>query len=216
MSTQTFTRNYRDHSNDSGFQFEFFCDKCGNGHRSTFQTSGVGLAASVLKAAGSFFGGGLSRAGWGADHVKDALRGPAWDGAFKGAIEECKPFFRQCTRCGTWVCPEVCWNEARGLCETCAPNLQEQAAAIQAQVAVEQTWDAARKADQMRGLDVKGEAVAAPTACPKCQGPLSAGAKFCAQCGAPAAAAGPKFWSGCGTQLASGTRFCPECGKPAA
>lgn len=215
MATQTFTRNYRDHSNESGFQFEFFCDKCGNGHRSTFQTSGVGLASSLLKAAGSLFGGGLSQAGWGADHVKDALRGPAWDGAFKAAIDECKPFFRQCTRCGTWVCPEVCWNEARGLCENCAPNLQEQAAAIQAQVAVEQTWEAARKADQMRGLDVKSEAVAAPSTCKKCQGTLAAGAKFCAQCGAPAAVAGPKFCVGCGTQLAAGTRFCPECGKPA-
>jgi hypothetical protein len=215
MATQTFTRNYRDHSNESGFQFEFFCDKCGNGHRSTFQTSGVGLASSLLKAAGSLFGGGLSQAGWGADHVKDALRGPAWDGAFKAAIDECKPSFRQCTRCGTWVCPEVCWNEARGLCENCAPNLQEQAAAIQAQVAVEQTWEAARKGDQMRGLDVKSEVVAAPSTCKKCQGTLAAGAKFCAQCGAPAAAAGPKFCVGCGTQLVAGTRFCPECGKPA-
>jgi hypothetical protein len=148
MSTQPFTRNHRDHSNDMGFQFEFFCDKCGNGHRSSFDTSGVGVAASVIKAAGAFFGGGLSRAGWGADHVKDAFRGPAWDGAFKKAIEECKPSFRQCTRCGIWVCPEVCWNQARGLCENCAPDLGEQAAAIQAQVAVEQTWEKARAVDR--------------------------------------------------------------------
>src|SRR5947207_5172902 len=160
MATQSFTRNHRDHSNDGGYQFEFFCDKCGNGHRSTYQTSGMGLASSLLKAAGSIFGGGLLQAGWGADHVKDALRGPAWDSAFKSAIEECKPQFRQCTRCGIWACPEVCWNEARGLCENCAPNLNEQAAAIQAQVAVEQTWEKARGADQMRGLDV-AEQVAA-------------------------------------------------------
>src|SRR6185503_5458609 len=78
MATQTFTRNHRDHSNDTGFQFEFFCDKCGNGHRSSFQTSGMGVAASMLKAAGALFGGGMSRVGYGADHVKDALRGPAW------------------------------------------------------------------------------------------------------------------------------------------
>ena len=30
----------------------------------------------------------MYRAGWGADHVKDALRGPAWDSAFQKAIEE--------------------------------------------------------------------------------------------------------------------------------
>jgi hypothetical protein len=216
MSTQTFTKNYRDHSNDVGFQFEFFCDKCGNGHRSSFDTSGVGMAASVLKAAGAFFGGGLSRAGWGADHVKDALRGPAWDTAFKNAIEECKPKFRQCTRCGIWVCPEVCWNQARGLCENCAPDLGEQAAAIQAQVAVEQTWEKARAVDQMRGVDVQSQAVSAGTTCKKCQASLTAGSKFCAQCGTPAEAAGPKFCSQCGGQLQAGSRFCSQCGKPSA
>src|SRR5215471_15699910 len=103
MATQAFTKNYRDHSNENGYQFEFFCDKCGNGRRSSFVTSGVGVASSLLKAAGSVFGGGLWNAGWGADRVKDVLRGPAWDAAFKDAIEECKPFFRQCTRCGIWA-----------------------------------------------------------------------------------------------------------------
>jgi hypothetical protein len=196
MSTQPFTKNHRDHSNDVGFQFEFFCDKCGNGHRSSFNTSGV------------------SSAGWGADHVKDAMRGPAWDAAFKQAIDECKPNFRQCTRCGSWVCPEVCWNQARGLCENCAPDLGEQAAAIQAQVAVEQTWEKARGADQMRGLDVTSQAVGVGAPCRKCQAALKPGSKFCAQCGTPAEAAGPKFCSQCGGELAAGSRFCSQCGKP--
>ena len=31
-----FTRNYNDLSTESGFQFEFFCDCCGNGYKSTF------------------------------------------------------------------------------------------------------------------------------------------------------------------------------------
>ncbi|HEX3594381.1 MAG TPA: hypothetical protein VHU80_04745 [Polyangiaceae bacterium] len=33
MSSQPFTRNYTDHSNDTGFQFEFFCDKLQPGAR---------------------------------------------------------------------------------------------------------------------------------------------------------------------------------------
>jgi hypothetical protein len=215
MATTAFTKNYHDHSNGSGYQFEFFCDKCGNGHRSGFQTSGIGLASSLLKAAGSIFGGGLSQAGWAGDHVKDALRGPAWDSAFGKAIEECKPFFRQCTRCGIWACPEVCWNEARGLCENCAPDLTEQAASIQAHVAVEQTWEKARAGDQTRGLDVKDQEVAVGSGCRKCQAALAAGAKFCAQCGTPAEVAGPKFCSQCGGQLAAGSRFCAQCGQAA-
>jgi len=216
MTTQPFTRNYRDHSNDTGFQFEFFCDKCGSGHRSSFQTSGVGLAASMLKAAGSLFGGSVSRAGWGADHVKDALRGPAWDGAFQKAVEECRPQFRQCTLCGKWVCPEVCWNHARGLCEDCAPDLGEHAAHIQAKVAVEQAWTQARTADQIQNVDVKTPGVAVAAACKKCQGALTAGSKFCAQCGTPVEVAGPKFCAQCGGQLTAGSKFCAQCGKPAA
>lgn len=219
MSIQSFTRNYRDHSNDQGFQFEFFCDKCGSGYRSSFQTNALGFAASMIKAAGSLLGGTAWRAGWGADHVKDAFRGSAWDSAFQQAIEECKPKFHQCTRCGQWVCPEVCWNQARGLCEACAPNLGEQAAAIQAQVAVEQAWEKARGADQMRGVDVTSEAIAAGPTCSKCQATLTAGTKFCAQCGTAvgaAAARSPLFCSQCGGQLTGGSKFCPQCGKPVA
>ena len=214
MSSQPFTRNHADHSNDTGFQFEFFCDKCGSGHRSAFQTNSLGMAAQLIKAAGALFGGGLASAGWGADHVKDAFRGPAWDSAFKAAVEECRPKFKQCTKCGKWVCPEVCWNHARGLCEECAPDLKEHAVAAQAQVAVEQAWEKARGADQMQGLNVQGGALAASATCAKCQSTLAEGARFCAGCGTAVVGtkAGPKFCSGCGGQLQPGARFCQGCG----
>lgn len=215
MASQPFTRNYRDHSNDTGFQFEFFCDKCGSGHRSSFETSAAGVAASVLKAAGALLGGGAYRAGWGADHLKDALRGPAWDKAFQRAIEECRPKLKQCTSCGRWVCPEVCFNHARGLCEECAPNLAEAGVAIQAKVAVEQGAARAREVDQMRGYDIQSSAVSVGPSCGKCQATLAGDAKFCASCGAPApqGAAGPRFCSGCGGQLGPGARFCAQCGR---
>jgi len=216
MATQAFTKNYRDHSTDTGYQFEFFCDKCGNGHRSSFQTSTVGVAASVLKAASWMIGGRMSGVGWGADHVKDVFRGPAWDSAFTTAISECKPNFRQCTRCGGWVCPEVCWNHARGLCETCAPDLTEQAAAIQAQVAVDQTWQQVRGSDQLRGADVSASVASVAAGCSKCHAALVPAAKFCAQCGTPSSVvSGPKFCSQCGSGLPGGARFCAGCGQPA-
>jgi hypothetical protein len=214
MTAQSFTRNYRDYSNESGYQYEFFCDKCGNGHRSSFETSTSGVAASMLKAAGAFFGGGLARAGWSADHLKNAFRGPAWDAAFQRAIEECKPKFRQCTTCGHWVCPEVCWNQARGLCEACAPDLGEQAAAIQAQVAVQQAWVKAAQVDQTRGVDVAGAPAAVGALCPNCQAALAPAAKFCAGCGTPVQAK-KKFCDQCGGELDPGARFCSGCGAQA-
>jgi ribosomal protein L40E len=207
---QPFTRNYTDHSNDSGFQFEFHCDKCGNGYRSSYQASTLGLAAGFLRAAGSIFGGALSSAGSGANQVKDMLRGPAWDSAFKEATEEIRPKFHQCTRCGKWVCPDVCWNAERQLCEECAPDLQEQAASAQAHVAVEQVWDKARKTDQTGGLDT---AVKQVGACPKCQASLAVGAKFCTSCGTPVAS--KTICAGCGAELQPRAKFCGECGKPA-
>jgi hypothetical protein len=216
MAAQNFTKNYRDHSNDHGFQFEFQCDKCGNGHRSEFHTSKVGVAVSLARMAGSLFGGRLSNVGYSANHLKDMLRGPVWDSAFGKAIEECKPKFNQCSRCGNWVCPEICWNHARGLCEACAPDLKESAASIQAHVAMDQLQERARGTDQTGGLDV-GQPLSAAQQCAHCQSPLAAGARFCGSCGkpAPAAASGPRFCSGCGNTLAANARFCGNCGTSA-
>jgi len=216
MATQSFTRNYTDHSNDEGFQFEFFCDKCGNGHRSSFVRNNVGFAASMFKAAGSMFGGALSQAGRGADYLKDALRGPAWDSANKSAIEECRPKFRQCTLCGKWVCPEVCWNHERGLCEECAPDLREHAPAIQAQAAVQQAQAKAAEIDQLGGIDLSKPLAAPGVAnCTQCNAALPTGSRFCASCGKPvpvAAAAAKKFCSGCGQSVDANARFCAGCG----
>jgi len=219
MSATAFTRNYTDHSNDTGFQFEFHCDKCHNGFRSTFKANKVGVAGKFFKAAGSLFGGSsLWNAGNAADHLKDGLRGQAWDDAFKEAIEEIKPKFHQCTRCGIWVCPEVCWNASKGLCENCAPDLMEEAAAAQAQAAREQVNTKAREHDQTGGLDVSGaNQIAIGAGCPHCSAKLAPGARFCAGCGKPVAAApaatAKTFCSQCGTEKPPGARFCPGCGS---
>lgn len=207
MATIAFTRNCTDHSNDVGFQFEFHCDKCGNGRMSEFRANKVGMAAGLLRAAGSLFGGAFNSAANASHHVKDALRGGARDDAFRAAVEECRPHFRQCTRCGKWVCPDVCWNEQRSLCEDCAPDLGEQAASIQAQVAVEQTWEKARAKDQTGGIDLEAKRVAA---CPHCQARVEGG-KFCPSCGKPLYAQ-KVFCTECGKEVAATAKFCGECG----
>ncbi len=215
MSSATpFTRNYTDHSNDTGYQFEFHCDKCGNGYRSTFEASTLGVGSKIAKGLGALFGGNLWQVGNAADHMKDGLRGQAWDAAFKKAIEEIRPKFKQCTRCGQWVCPEVCWNAERNLCEGCAPDLAEEAAHHQAHIASQQIADKMRNADLVGNVDVTA---AMQSACAHCQARLSPGAKFCAACGKPtqaAAVAKAAFCSGCGAKLVAGARFCPECGQP--
>jgi hypothetical protein len=215
MGSIAFTRNYSDHSNDTGYQFEFHCDKCGNGYRSTFHASTLGVGSKIAKGLGSIFGGSLWAAGQAGEFMKDGLRGQAWDKAFKEAIEEIKPKFHQCTRCGHWVCPEVCWNGQRQLCEGCAPDLAEEAAAHQAQIAAQQAAEKIRSVDQVKAFDPTAEMV---SSCPSCHARIQAGAKFCAGCGKPvgAATAAKAFCSGCGQQLPANARFCAGCGQPAA
>ena len=48
MALIQFTKNHSDHSTDKGYQFEFFCDRCGNGFMTAFKPSMTGYAGSAL------------------------------------------------------------------------------------------------------------------------------------------------------------------------
>ena len=62
MALTSFTRNYSDRCNDTGYQFEFYCDKCGNGHLSRFQASQLGILVKLVRAA-SWLVSGEGRSG---------------------------------------------------------------------------------------------------------------------------------------------------------
>lgn len=206
MATVAFTANNRDHSNDTGYQWEFLCDKCGNGVMTSFQASKMGMASGFLKAAGGLLGGRLSSLGHAGDQIKDTLRGKARDEAFAKAVEEGKKSFKQCSRCGHWVCPEHCWNHKAGLCESCAPDLEEEAAAARATAVKEQVWEKARNTNLVADVNI---AQAAPATCPSC-GAKAAGSKFCPECGKPLSA--KVKCAQCGKEAQAGTKFCPDCG----
>jgi hypothetical protein len=217
MSLIQFTRNYSDHSTDKGYQFEFFCDRCNNGFRSEFKPSAVGMAGSALRAAGSLFGGILGNAASSAYEIERAIQGPAHDQAYRDAIGEAKVNFRECPKCSRWACVATCWNEARGLCYDCAPNVQTELAAAQAQTTVEQLRQKVHELDLTKGMDWTtvataggATATAAAAMCPSC-GAHTQGSKFCTECGKPLHAAGA--CGKCGAECAAGTKFCPECGN---
>jgi len=210
MSLIQFTENYDDLSTDMGFQFDFKCDRCGNGYKSAFKPSATGMAGGLLRAAGSIFGGVLGGAASGSYEVQRAIGGPQHDAALKEAVEEGRKVFKQCKRCGKWVCPEVCWNPKHGQCKNCAPDLEQEMASAQAETAVEQMKVKVQAADYTQDLNVSR---VSSMECPKC-GAETRGAKFCPQCGAPIS---PKVeCPKCGTQVNEGVKFCPECGTPMA
>ncbi len=203
-----FTNNYHDKSTDRGFQWEFFCERCGNGYRSKFKASATGFITEALDVASGFFGGIVSNIANASDRVHSVAWERAHDEAFSDAVAEVREFFIQCPSCNEWVCRERCWNTDRGLCLNCAPSATLEAARAQAEAVADQ----ARQAVAERKYDVKEytDSDDLRAGCPNCGASLKPKAKFCPECGTPVQA--KKFCSECGSSLEGGAKFCPECG----
>jgi hypothetical protein len=133
-----FNSNYSDASNEKGFQFEFTCGRCGNSTKTRFRPWAVGGVSSALDAASNLFGGVFNSAAEVGEQVRSAVWEKAHDAAFQQAVEEVRPAFVQCPRCSTWVCRKACWNDKRGLCKECAPDLGVEMSAAQASRSVEE------------------------------------------------------------------------------
>jgi predicted nucleic acid-binding Zn ribbon protein len=206
-----FVANYDDLSTDKGFQFKFHCDQCRNGYMSRFQPNAIGIAGSLLSAASSFFSGlgGVQNAAY---QIQQAVGGTAHDKALETAVAEGKQNFKQCTRCGHWVCPDVCWNHSAGLCEACAPDEQEELQALKAQATREQIRAKTLAQDNTQHLDFFGRSPLAQ--CPNCQAKLTADQKFCPGCGTanPGTPTQARHCTGCGAAVQPGQKFCAECG----
>jgi len=207
MGLIQFTRNYEDLSTDRGYQFKFLCDKCGNGYMTQFQISSIGVVSDIARTAGNIFGGVFGRIGSSTYDVQRAVGGKAHDEALRKAVEEAKGHFHQCGRCGKWVCPEVCWNQSRGLCEECAPDVQEEVAAAQAQATRDQIVEKARSTNYVEKIDMKSHAAVVCASC----GAKAEGGKFCPECGLPLRVT--LTCDKCGAEASSTTKFCPECGN---
>jgi membrane protease subunit (stomatin/prohibitin family) len=208
-----FSKNYTDHSTDTGFQFEFHCDRCQNGYRTRFQNSAVGMASTALNAASNLLGGFFSSASNLSENVKSASWQQAWDKAFIDASKEAMPHFTQCSRCQSWVCNEKCWNMKKGLCKGCAPDLGVEMAAAQSSKSVEEVWAHAAMAEEDKHLTTEDWREGIRATCPACEAPLEGNVKFCPNCGANVKA--KENCAKCGAKLAKGAKFCPECGEKA-
>lgn len=217
----SFTRNYNDLSTDAGFQFEFYCDCCGNGFKSTFERSTTygkkqksERFGSIASGIGSFFGGKASDIGWALNRGSDVAgsrydgQSPQWrqeqEAAFDRAQAEVHPMFRKCPSCNKWVCSD-CWNEDEGLCTECAPREAGYVAKARSEAMRRNIDEAAETATVWQGkIETR------TTVCPQCGKPAGNG-KFCNYCGAPL---GTNRCPNCGAQVALGLKFCGECGSP--
>jgi len=206
-----FVRNYHDLSTDKGFQFEFVCDRCGVGYRTKFVPSITGTVSGVVDAASSLFGGLFSSAANIAGRVHDAAWEKAHDDNFEAATREMRPEFAQCPRCQTWVCRQKCWNEKRGLCKNCAPDMGVEMSAAQASRSVEEVWAHAAMSEEDKKLSEANWRETIHATCPECETPLGTNAKFCPNCGAKVK--NEQHCTECGAILQPDAKFCADCGK---
>lgn len=206
-----FTDNYRDLSTERGYQFKFFCERCGNGYMSSFQSSTIGVVSSLLDLAANFLGGRVGTLARTSDDVHRMTSSRQHDKALQKAVKEVRTKFRQCKRCGEWVCKSVCWNEERGLCKNCAPKLGEEMAAAQAQHAREEAHAHARMSEEEKHLGKEDWKEQKKGSCPECGAIVEAHAKFCGECGAKLVQ--EKECPNCGEKIESDQEFCDNCGE---
>jgi hypothetical protein len=206
MAHIEFTDNYTDLSTETGFQFKFFCESCHNGYMSSWKANKSGIAGGLVRGAADIFGGIFGRAAAGSYEIQKLIGGPAHDHALEEAVNEIRPLFIQCKRCGQWVCQEVCWNKERALCKTCAPILQRELASKQAELTVEQAEQKLREQDLTEGINISTKAT---VVCPNCNAEIKGG-KFCPECGHKLDSS--KQCAQCGATMTPNDKFCPECG----
>jgi hypothetical protein len=121
-----FTSNYTDVSTYEGYQFEFCCQRCGNGYRSTFRHSVTGFGGRIAALGGSLLGGEIGskveEVGLMAQWDRNGTRGTTNDKRLVEASQDVAGEFVQCRRCADWVCRGVCWDDAAGSCVRCVPS----------------------------------------------------------------------------------------------
>jgi hypothetical protein len=213
-----FTNNSRDLSNaygdDAGFEFEFYCQRCGDTWRSGFENYTLGRASGWLRRASSMASNVTSNIGFDVANTVGGLADAGWhkarDAAFQRAITQADSHFHRCARCTQHTC-DNCWNADRGMCRHCAPDLQTEVEQARAEAEVSAARSAAAEAGAKlaEGIDVTTQH---QLVCPQCKTETH-GAKFCPECGHKVGA--PATCASCSSEVPVGAKFCPECGTPA-
>lgn len=212
MTPSGFVSHVDDLPSASGFAFRFHCDRCPRSYE--VAPKAKSLKERVMRAAVQKIGGVAREATEVLAEV--SIGSPHYVAAKEAATAEAARLFAHCSGCGKWVCREACFNGKAQRCESCSPNLEEEAAVRQMREldrrAAERKAAEDARYDRAVVAKVTPAPVAAPagTSCPKC-GAAGKSGKFCNVCGAPLLPPKPSCGA-CGAEQEPGARFCNSCG----
>lgn len=214
MDLTFLTKRYVDRSKSTGFQFEFFCDRCDTGYKTPFRIHALGVVTSLWEATESQSekekAKELDFNTLKKEVSKFIFKGKAWIEAYTEAIEEAQKYFKHCAHCSRWVCPKTCFNENASMCLMCKPYTEQE----KAQIAAKEAAEAKRKQQSF----FRTEPPKAPEPkdthvdCPHC-GKKNPESVFCADCGGKIVQ--DIFCTGCGSKWSTRNKmkYCPRCGE---
>lgn len=116
-----FTDNYEDLSDESGFRFRFFCERCDGDYVSDLQPCRRAERNGLLENVGQILAEATDNGAELSSHEEQMHH----DSALRTAMTQVQEHFHQCPECSEWVC-DVCWNRKLLKCEKCAPSGEEQ------------------------------------------------------------------------------------------
>lgn len=188
--------NYRDLSTGgsdfgAGFQYEFFCTRCGRKWKSPFQPYRMGQVAGLLSRFSFLIPNMRTATRTTGNFAEMGSRG-ARDKAFEKAREEAQKLYVECGGCKQGVCMD-CFDERADTCLGCQDREREQA-----------------EADKRRQVLASEDAPATGAACPNCRTAM-AGGRFCPECGFDMAST-HKSCPACAALIPRASRFCTDCG----
>lgn len=215
MDLTFLTKRYVDRSKSTGFQFEFFCDRCDTGYKTPFRIHALGVVTSLWEAtetksekekAKELDFNTLKK-----EVSKFLFKGKAWIEAYTEAMEEAQKYFKHCTHCSRWVCPKTCYNENAAMCLMCKPYTEKE----KAELAAKEAAEAKRKQSFFRTEQAPAkqpEPKDTHVDCPHC-GQRNPESVFCADCGGRIIQ--DVFCTGCGSKWSTRNKmkFCPRCGE---
>ena len=164
----------------AGFQFEFYCERCGETWASPFRPYRAGQLSGWLQRLG-MFSSNLWTASRASSSIADARSRGAREAAYRDAVAEAERRFHYCGRCDKQVC-DNCWDARAGACTACAAPAAATAASGAAREIACPNCQAPTQGGRFCaecGFDL----ASTHKSCPSCGVTVPRQSRFCPDCG---------------------------------